>query len=124
MSVYSNQGPLRRAERSASNHSLYTENSDKSDSPPKRQPEVAVKVEQKEVISTPIQKTKPQQEHSNPIIIISQEKKQISRFPEIKSNSNKGLNGGGDQIFNKSFVNDAAERHALFNEKFSGIEIK
>jgi hypothetical protein len=33
MSISSNQGPLRRAERSESQHSLYTDNSDHSDSP-------------------------------------------------------------------------------------------
>jgi hypothetical protein len=39
MSSYSNQAPLRRAERSDSQHSLYTDNSGHSDSPPRFPPE-------------------------------------------------------------------------------------
>jgi len=54
MSVYSNQGPLRRIERSTSNNSLYTDNSDKSDSPPKKQTEPLTKIEPKVLISKPI----------------------------------------------------------------------
>lgn len=30
----------------------------------------------------------------------------------------------GKGLFNNSFVNDAAERHALFNKKLSSVEIK
>lgn len=36
------------------------------------------------------------------------------KFPEIRSNSNKGQMGKGG-LFNNSFVNDASERLALFN---------
>jgi hypothetical protein len=50
--------------------------------------------------------------------------KSLPRFPEIKSNSNKSALEKGKNLFNNSFVNDAAERHALFNEKLSSVEIK